>query len=76
MVEKESETADHDEGDFLDKLQGSMSTREGVKAAAVTMAIFMEEFVTAGFTRSESVEFIKSMMAEQMRAQRKPPGGG
>jgi len=75
MVEKESETADHDEGGFLGKLQGSMSTREGVKAAAGMMSVFMEEFVAAGFTRSEGLEFIKGMMFEQMRAQRKPPGG-
>jgi len=61
---------------FMDKLRGGMSTREGVREGAIMMALFMEEFTAAGFTRPEVVQMITGMMTEAMRAQRKPSSAG
>lgn len=56
---------------FMDELRGGVG-REAIREAAKMMALFVEEFTAAGFSRAEGMEIIKGMMIEQMKARKKP----
>lgn len=62
------------EKSFIDKLRGGMSTREGIKEGAKMMALFMEEFTAAGFTRQEVIQMITGMMVEGVKGRQKAAG--